>query len=78
MSVIRPILEYSASVWSAFTDYLSIKLERVQKRAVRITSPGASYEDSLNRTTLEKLSIRNNISKSFAKDNKLSGPLKHL
>ena len=48
-------------------------------RADRIVSPSASYEVSLNRTGLEKLSKgRDNICKKFAKDNKLSEPLKHL
>ena len=66
MSVIRPIFEYDDPVWSAILDYLSIKLERIQKTAVRIMNPGASYEDSLNRTGLEKLSKRrDNICKSL-------------
>ena len=79
VSIIKPIIEFAAPVWSAIPDYLSIKLEKVQKRAVRITNPGALYQDSLNRAGLEKLSKRkDNICKEFAKDNKLSGPIKHL
>ena len=56
-----------------------MKLERVQKKAVRIINPGVSYENFLKITGLEKLSKRrDDICKTVAKDNKLSGPLKHL
>ena len=79
VSVIRAISECAAPVWSAIQDNLNIKLERVQKKAVRIVNPDASYKDSLNRTGLENLfKRRDNICKKFAKDNKQSGPLKHI
>ena len=41
-SLVRPILEYAAPVWSAIPDYLKAKVERVQKRALKIIDPGSS------------------------------------
>lgn len=78
-SLIRPILEYAVPVWSSIPDYLSLKVERVQKRALRIILPGLSYEELLHSAGLETLEKRrNDICKKFASDNKLSGPLKKL
>lgn len=36
-SLIRPVLEYSSSVWDPYTDHLVKKLEMVQRRAARFT-----------------------------------------
>ena len=68
-SLIRPILEYAVPVWSAIPDYLTLKVERVQKRALNIILRGLPYEES----ALETLDNRRNvICKRFASDNKLS------
>ena len=78
-SLVRPILEYAAPVWSAIPDYLKAKVERVQKRALKIIDPGSSYEESLQKAGLQTLiKRREEICKKFAKDNKSSGPLKKL
>ena len=78
-SLIRPILEYAAPAWSAIPDCLEAKVERVQKRAFKIIDPGLSYEESLQKSGLQTLTKRREeICKTFAKDNKLSGPLKKL
>ncbi|XP_028417342.1 uncharacterized protein LOC114541735 [Dendronephthya gigantea] len=75
-SVIRAILEYAVPVWAAIPEYLSNKVETLQKRAMRIINPGISYEDSLKRFGLEELFKRRvEICNKFAKDNKSSGPL---
>jgi hypothetical protein len=78
-SLVRPILEYAAPVWSAIPDYLKAKVERVQKRVLKIIDPGSSYEESLQKAGLQTLiKRREEICKKFAKDNKASGPLKKL
>ena len=78
-SLIRPIFEYATSVWSAIPDCLKAKVERVQKRTFKIIDPGLSYEESLQKSGLQTLTKRREeICKKFAKDNKLSGPLKKL
>ena len=78
-SLIRPILEYAAPVWSAIPDCLKAKVEIVQKRAFKIIDPGLSYEESLQKSGLQTYTKRREeICKKFPKDNKLSGPLKKL
>ena len=56
--LVRPILQYAIPAWSAIPDYLSVKIERVQKRAMKIIYPGTSYEESLIRAGLETLVMR--------------------
>jgi hypothetical protein len=47
-TVIRPVLEYCAPVFHhALPVYLCDDLERIQKRALSILSPGLSYTDNL-------------------------------
>ena len=78
-SLVRPILEYAAPVWSSIPDYLKAKVEKVQKRALKIIDPGSSYEESLQKAGLQTLiKRREEICKKFARDNKSSGPLKKL
>ena len=78
-SLIRPILEYAAPVSSAILDCLKAKVERVQKRSLKIIDPGLSYEELLPKSGLQTLTKRGEeICKKFAKDNKLSGPLKKV
>jgi hypothetical protein len=72
-SLVRPILEYAAPFWSAIPDYLKAKVERVQKRALKIINPGKNNQ-RLETSFLQRFFNR----KKFAKDNKSSGPLKKL
>ncbi|CAB4022029.1 RNA-directed DNA polymerase from transposon BS, partial [Paramuricea clavata] len=57
-SMIRTILEYAVEAWSDFPQYLSDKLERVQKRALWIIYPGSDYGEALKISKLESLKDR--------------------
>ena len=47
-SLVRSMLEYACPVWhTTLPQYLSDKIEKVQKRAFRIIYPGRSYDDAL-------------------------------
>ena len=55
-----PVFEYCAPVFHhAFPGYLCNDLERVQKRALSIISPGLSYTDNLNTHNISTLKNRN-------------------
>lgn len=48
LSVVRPVLEYACPVWSsALPNYLSDRIEMIQKRALRAIYPGLSYDSAL-------------------------------
>ena len=56
---VRPLLEYCAPVFhQAIPSYLSEDLERIQKRALNVISPGHSYCDNLARFGLKTLQSR--------------------
>ena len=56
---IRPLLEYCARLYHhALPDYLSDDMERVQKRALSIISPGLSYLANLSLFNLNSLKDR--------------------
>ena len=56
---VRPLLEYCAPVFHhALPSYLSEDLERIQKRALNVISPGHSYCDTLARLGLKTLRSR--------------------
>ena len=56
MTCIRPITEYACAVFhNGLSKYLSIDLERIQKRALRIIYPFASYADALEMCDLPSL-----------------------
>lgn len=38
-TTVRPVLEYAAPVWQNIPDFLSYKIESIQKRAMRIIFP---------------------------------------
>lgn len=58
-TVIRPVLEYCAPVFHhALPQYLSDDIERVQKRALSIICPYASYSECLVRFDLVTLHAR--------------------
>ena len=59
LAIIRPILEYAVPVWQAIPEYLSQKIESIQKRALKIIKPGEeSYEELLRLFNVEKLQSR--------------------
>ena len=56
---IRPITEYKCPVFrDSLPAYLSSELRRVQKRAMRISFPFCSYNESLVKSNVIKLSDR--------------------
>ena len=58
-TIIRPILEYAVPVWQAIPEYLSHKIESVQRRALKIIKPGEeSYDELLQLLNVEKLQAR--------------------
>ena len=59
ITVIRPTLEYGYEVRHFnIPDFLSVDIERVQKRALRIIMPSLSYRDALNSTGITTLKDR--------------------
>ena len=58
LTTIRPILEYGVQVWQDIPEFLSNKLESIQKRALYIIYPCHSYLDALNTTNLSSLKER--------------------
>ena len=70
-SFIRPLMEYAAPVWNgALTQHQVTRLERVQKRALRIIlgAEYLSYTQALSHFNLDSLAIRRDqISSSFFK-----------
>ena len=56
---IRPVTEYTCPVFrDSLPAYISSELERVQKRAMRIIFPFCSYNESLVKSNVIKLSDR--------------------
>ena len=54
-SSVRPILEYAVQVWHDILDYLSDRIESVQKTALKIIYANSSYSQAMslaNETTL--------------------------
>ena len=48
LSIVRPVLEYAAPVWSSsLPEYLVYRIEQVQKRALRIILPHLDYTEAL-------------------------------
>ena len=61
ISFIRSGIEYASPVWSSIPKSLSDLLESVQKRALKIAYPALSYEESLQTSSLQRLSIRRDV-----------------
>ena len=56
VSVIRPVLEYACPVWhTSLPMYLSDHIETIQKRCLRITFPGYSYDEARSISNLPTL-----------------------
>ena len=58
VSLIRPIYEYAAPAWQNIPDHLQEKIERVQKRALHIIFPDASYSKAMQMAGLTTLKER--------------------
>ena len=61
ISFIRSGIEYASPVLSSIPKSLSDLLESVQKRALKIAYPALSYEESLQTSSLQRLSICRDI-----------------
>ena len=57
-TIVRPVIEYAAPVWQNIPDFLSYKIESIQKRAMRIIFPLMNYKETLNALNLTTLSDR--------------------
>ena len=57
-TIVRPVLEYAAPVWQYIPDFLSYKIESIQKKAMRIIFPLMNYNEALNALNLKTLSDR--------------------
>ena len=57
-SLVRPILEYASVCFANLPKYLSLDLERVQKRALAIIFPDLSYKNALEVANLQLLDDR--------------------
>lgn len=55
---IRSLLEYAVPAWQDIPEYLSVKLESIQKRALEIVFPDHSYDAALTFSGLESLEKR--------------------
>ena len=55
---INVILEYAAPFWQNIPDFLSYKIECIQKRVMRIIFPLMNYNEALNALNLTTLSDR--------------------
>ena len=57
-TVVCPVLGYFSPVWQNIPDFLSYKIESIQKRAMRIIFPLMNYNEALNSLNLTTLSER--------------------
>ena len=70
VACIRSVLEYACQVFHyCLPQYLSDKLERIQKRSMNIIFPGLTYEHALElSTTHTLLSLRENLCRKLFND----------
>ena len=62
IALIRSVLEYCCPVWqSSLSVQLSERIERVQKRALRIIFPASHYEDALKLSGCTTLCARRKL-----------------
>ena len=57
-TIIRPVVEYAAPVWSTVTKLQIIKNETIQRRALKIIFPGKHYHEILSDQNLQSLNDR--------------------
>ena len=81
LALVRSVLEYACTVWhTSLPDYLSNKIEHVQKRALRVLYPGLHYIDALQIAQIPRLDTRRHdlCTKTFEKIAKPNNRLNHL
>ena len=58
-SIVRSVLEYACELWHpGLTNDQTLRIERIQKRALRIVYPDLQYGDSLTESNLQSLATR--------------------
>ena len=80
-ALVRLVLEYACAVWhTSLPDFLSNKIELVQKRALRIVYPGLQYTDALQIAQIPRLDTRRHTlcMKTFEKIGEPNNRLNHL
>ena len=55
---VRSILEYAVAAWQDIPEYLSSKLEAIQRRALKVIFPGVGYKEALAKSGLPSLEVR--------------------
>lgn len=58
LTTIRPILKYAVQAWQDIPEFLSRKLESIQKRTLGITFSSLTYENALSFSKLSNLADR--------------------
>ena len=63
---VRSILEYAVAAWQDIPEYLSSKLESIQRRALKVIFPGFGYKETLAMSGLPSLEVRREtLSRTF-------------
>jgi hypothetical protein len=78
-SIVRSVLEYACPVWHpGLTKSQSKKLERVQKRFLKLLFPSVDYETALQKANLDRLDCRReNLTKNTFQELKQEGHILH-
>ena len=72
-------MEYASPVWAGLPNYLNYLLESIERKAMKIIFPSASYSEALDKAGLESLESRRvSACKSFANKCKTSSTLNKL
>ena len=79
-TIIRPVLEYACQVWHFnIQEYLSEDIEKIQRRALRISLPLMSYREARNFTGIPLLKARREtLCEQFFKKNENNDKLSEL
>ena len=79
-TIIRPVLEYACQVWHFnIQEYLSEDIEKIQRRALRISLPLMSYREAQNFTGIPLLKARREtLCEQFFKKNENNDKLSEL
>ena len=55
---VRSVLEYAMAAWQNIPEYLSSKLESIQRRALKVIFLGVGYKEALAMSGLPSLEVR--------------------
>ena len=55
---VRSILEYAMAAWQDIPEYLSSKLESIQRSPLKVIFPGVGYKEALAKSGLSTLEVR--------------------